>query len=753
MATLGDEFLVSHIHDICAVEDRQLLLRDLSEVGSQMRTLGTRRHRTKRGQVIDVEVAWSRLLFSGTESVLALLGDVTERNLAESSLWEREGHLRTVVMAAPVILWATDREALLTLSEGKGLGLLGLKAEELLGRSVLKLHPFPATPDRVHQALSGESSTTLIEVQGLTFESHYAPLRAAGGEISGVIGVAIDVTERERARAELEDTLQFNREIIASAADGIEVWDSNFHYVVWNPAMEKLTEMPAGSVLGHGALDLFPHLRETGVYGFLERALAGETILAREVPYRIPQSGRAGWISGTYGPHRDARGQIIGVVGVVSDITERRKTSRALEEQRQFLRRVLDINPHLVYAGDYQGRYTLANQAMADAYGTTIENLVGKTDADFSSSPEEAATFLRDDRQVLDSGHEKVIPEEVFTDSVGRRRCLWTIKRPLEDPDGVVRQVLGVSTDITELKEARERLRASEERFSKAFRASPAAMTISNLADGRYIDANESFLRLTGYRYEEVTGHTSVDLTFWANAEARAHAMERLRVEGFLQDVNATIRTRSGETREVAFSLELVDLNDTPCLLSMTHDITERKRAEASLLARTRQKSVLALLGQRALSDPKLDGLMKEAVSQVAETLDVDYAAILERLGGDTKLSPRASAGREELSDASVLSSGIGAHAVYTLFTHGPVLVEDFAHETRFEITPPMIGFGVVSGATVPVQGRQGPFGVLGVHTRERRVFNSDEVLFLTAVANVIAMVVEHGRFEGELHR
>ncbi len=137
---------------------------------------------------------------------------------------------------------------------------------------------------------------------------------------------------------------------------------------------------------------------------------------------------------------------------------DRKRAEEALEAQRAFLGQVVDINPNFIFAKDREGRFTLVNQAVADAYGTTVENLIGKTDADVNPRVEEVEHFRRDDLEVMNSLQEKFIPEEVTTDATGKVRWLQTVKRPIVDSDGIARQVLGVATDITSRKAAEQRI-------------------------------------------------------------------------------------------------------------------------------------------------------------------------------------------------------------------------------------------------------------------------------------------------------
>jgi len=147
-----------------------------------------------------------------------------------------------------------------------------------------------------------------------------------------------------------------------------------------------------------------------------------------------------------------------------------RAAEEALGNQQRFLRTVIDTTPHLVFVKDWDGRFTLVNKAVADIYGTTAENLVGKTDADFNSNPDEVRQFLEHDRDVMSAGRSKLIPEERVTDArTGQPRWFQTIKVPLNSAHGATRQVLGVSTDITERKRAEDQVLRQLEALTALF--------------------------------------------------------------------------------------------------------------------------------------------------------------------------------------------------------------------------------------------------------------------------------------------
>ncbi|WP_368011365.1 MASE1 domain-containing protein [Laspinema palackyanum] len=135
--------------------------------------------------------------------------------------------------------------------------------------------------------------------------------------------------------------------------------------------------------------------------------------------------------------------------------------------------------------------------------------------------------------------------------------------------------------DITPRIRAEAALRASEERFSKAFQASPLGISISTRAQGRFVDVNHSFLHLLGYAPAEVIGKTWEELDVWIHQGDYFNQMlSKIEQFGSIRDLELQFRTKSGEIRDALLSIEPIDLEGEPCLLTMVSDNTERKRAD-----------------------------------------------------------------------------------------------------------------------------------------------------------------------------
>jgi signal transduction histidine kinase len=171
------------------------------------------------------------------------------------------------------------------------------------------------------------------------------------------------------------------------------------------------------------------------------------------------------------------------------------------------------------------------------------------------------------------------------------------------------------------------------------------------------------------------------------------------------------------------------------------------ERSERALTARTRQQAIVAELGQRALEGTGLSIFMHEATSVIAQTLEVEYCFIQEVLpGGDEVLLREGVGWKEGLVGQATSSTGPDSQWGVTLLSGQPVVVDDLRVEKRFNYSLLLKASSVVSGVTVIIHGIASPFGVLGVHTTERRIFAEDDVYFLQAIANILASMIERER-------
>jgi sigma-B regulation protein RsbU (phosphoserine phosphatase) len=183
-------------------------------------------------------------------------------------------------------------------------------------------------------------------------------------------------------------------------------------------------------------------------------------------------------------------------------------------------------------------------------------------------------------------------------------------------------------------------------------------------------------------------------------------------------------------------------------------DITVRKEAENEIRVLAHLQEVVAKLGERALRLTSPSDVMDEVTTLVARELNVEFCKILEFLPNREALLLRSGVGwKPGYVGHATVGIDKGSQAGFTLRVDEPVVVEDLETEKRFSGTPLLHEHGIVSGVSVVISLKDGPYGVLGAHTSRRRTFTKNEVNFLQSVANVLGSAIERQRGEAELWR
>jgi len=186
---------------------------------------------------------------------------------------------------------------------------------------------------------------------------------------------------------------------------------------------------------------------------------------------------------------------------------------------------------------------------------------------------------------------------------------------------------------------------------------------------------------------------------------------------------------------------------------SLERHVRNLENAEKNLLNRAFQQTVVAALGQFALTNSDLEALLNQTVILAAQTLDVEYAAIFEQLpAGPLRL--QAGVGWKPAYDhQTALPGNENSPIVEALKSGDPVITADLKSESRIAASPFLAEHGVISGITVAVPTHDRAYGLLGIYTTHPRKFNSDEVQFLMAVATAVGLAVERKRADAELQK
>ncbi len=453
---------------------------------------------------------------------------------------------------SPAVAWIKDHEFRYRYINRAYEELFQLKADEVLGRRDHDLMPEEvADQTRANDAAvlaSGDAAEVVEQVPGADGVLRHWLVKKfpfAGEEgRTWTGGMAFEITDRVEAVQQLRDSQAFFSSLVNSIPMNVFRKDLRGRITFLSPRYLEKLGAKEGEVLGKTDFDLFPKELAEKYRGDDQRVVErGETI--ELIEQFESSSGERSFVQTLKSPVRDPDGRTIGMQGIFWDITEKKLAEERLAQRERELREIVDVVPHMIFMKDSDGRFLLANRAAATAYAMTPEELVGKLHSEVHPDPREAAAMLADDREVIESGRMKQIPEETFVDSEGNRVVLQTTKIPFELPGGR-KATLGVAIDITRLREADEALRQARQRQELHFRQTPLAVIEWDL-DFRVAEWNPAAEKIFAHSREEALGRHAA---FIVPEEARKHVDKvwagLLKERGGFRSSNANLH-RSGK--------------------------------------------------------------------------------------------------------------------------------------------------------------------------------------------------------------
>ncbi|MCH7227756.1 PAS domain-containing protein [Haloferula sp. A504] len=301
-----------------------------------------------------------------------------------------------------------------------------------------------------HETFSGGRETWALTTK--------MPFRDREGKIIGTFGISSDVTELMITRNTLERERNMLRSLIDSFPDKIFVRDPGRHYLVVNKAMAEWVgaESPE-EMLGKTPDDYYPEtIARDGAREDLNLLASGKPVLNREWTIDRGKGGVRHMIT-TKVPLVDVDGRCWGIVGMDRDVTEQRRARAKLQQVQKQLQELMDNSPAVIYLKDRGGRYRMVNRGFEELFGLERDDVLGRRDDDFIADKEAAAEFREHDEKVLETGGPIQFDQRLFVD--GEPRWYVSVKFPLRDVDGHVHSVAGISTDITDRKNAEDAMR------------------------------------------------------------------------------------------------------------------------------------------------------------------------------------------------------------------------------------------------------------------------------------------------------
>jgi two-component system cell cycle sensor histidine kinase/response regulator CckA len=525
--------------------------------------------------------------------------DVTERKRAES---QREAALEALrVSEEKYRLVVENAKEAIIIAQDLKLVFVNRAAVDMIGYSgeILVSHLFT---DFIHpddrnmvvdyhiRRLKGESlplaySFRVISQDGTVKWVEFNTAVIQWKEKPATLSFLNDITERRQTEDKLRQSEEYFKEITENSSDVIIITDKNGDVKYCSRSIERFSGYKPEELIGKsGFTFIHPDDVERAADDFGKAILAVDSAIPNEFRL-VLKDGSTRYFDGL-GKNLLDNPAVAGFIMNVRDITERKQAESqreaALEKLRQSeerYRNILESIQEGYFELDLDGNYTFTNETNCRFLGYTKEELIGMNYRRHTDE-ETAKRLYQLYYELYRTGKpiELLDLESIRKD--GTKAIYETSASLIRNSEGKPIGFRAVSRDVTERKSMEEALRQSEEKFRKAFYTSPDSMAISRLEDGMYISINPGFTRGTKYTEKDIIGKTSIEFNIWDNVEDRQRLVAKLKKDGEVINLEATFRRKSGEIRYGLVSASVIDLNGVPHLLSITRDITERKRVE-----------------------------------------------------------------------------------------------------------------------------------------------------------------------------
>jgi PAS domain S-box-containing protein len=533
-----------------------------------------------------------------------------QRRQAEEQLHAAQRLLQTVFDTLPVTLAVKDTESRYRMVNRAWCERYGVAPADVIGVHSLDVPGRPEQEKRNtlaedRKVLAGDGSPVVFEGWDTTgagqlrhYQSIKAPIRDENGKATGLISATLDFTAQRRAEEDLRKSEERFRAIIENAQDVIVVLDAEGAYRLVSPSVQAQLGFTPAELIGQRAT-AFVHPEDLPrVQATLAEAMQvpGSTSRVELRQRHKDGSWRHYEVVGKNLLNTPAIG---GLLGMLRDITARKRAEEELQASQRLLQTVFDTIPHHLIVKDLESRYLMVNKAWCEAFGRTPEEVLHRPTSEQSSRPPaEIARILEEDRRVF-NGESLLIPmQRTLTVNTGEKRYFQGMKSPLRDGIGATVGLVGISMDITAEVEARQKADTAHARLMDAIESLPAAfymydpeekLLLWNSRAGEFYPQIYALLR-PGISFEEVLrigGTNDID-----DAKGRLEEWVNERLDQF--------RNRPGNFEQQLKNGRWVQGIDrrtsdgsTVCL---RFDVTDIKQREAEL----RQSQKLEAIGSLA---------------------------------------------------------------------------------------------------------------------------------------------------------
>ena len=540
--------------------------------------------------------------------ISVFVNDITERKQAEEQLKESEQKYRLLFETSPDCIAQIDREGRILAANPAAARSLGVPLEELIGKTFFEVMPQEVAQLRLENVrkVLDEWQPQIFEDEraGRYFHHIFIPMKTLDRK-EAVQGITRDITERRKMEEALRHSEEKYRALFDSTAIGKFVMDAETMKVIMaNQAAAKMLGFSSvEEAIGLNVFDfIFPDDREKAFKLTMEDMFEQDLRQTHEIR-AVTKDGRTIWISAT-GARIMHEGRLAGLISF-TNITERKQTEEALRRSEERYRTTLEEMEDSYFEVDLGGHLTFVNNSVCRDLGYSRKELIGMSYKGFIAEDDIESVFR--------------VFNEVYRTGVLNKGFSWkTIRKDgsygfaetsvslLRNDKGEIIGFRGVGRDVTERKQAEEKMRQSEENYKTLFNSSVVGMYVLDIETMKIVMGNRAAREMVGFSSaEEGIGINPFDFIV---PEDREKVIE-VAVNEFLQDSRRTrevhVMDKNGRRGWQSFSIARITHQGKPASLVSFTDITERKQAEEAL--RQSEENYRALFDSSVIGTVLLD--------------------------------------------------------------------------------------------------------------------------------------------------
>ncbi len=527
---------------------------------------------------------------NGRRQMIGVIREITRQRDRETALINSEKRFASLFHMSPnAILLSRRKDGMLFEVNQHFEDMFGWPGAQIVGKTSIELGLWvhPEQRQQILEATRYSTGPITMEVQfrGSGGKVHDGILCTQSIELEGIaflLTTFVDTSERKRAELALKDSQE--RLDLALDSAQLGTWD-------WH--------IPSGMLYGSARAAQLHGLEPVPFHESFEAFFEGVPEQEREamrqsyrslregpagsyqITYRVQlENGAARYIESRARLYRDEQGNPLRMAGTLLDITDQVEREQRLSASEEKFSSLFQVSPDpICVTRQDNGQFIEINPAFSQTFGWSAQQVLGRTAEQMGLWAETAERAQRIEHVIRERALSNVA---VVVNHRNGAPMTCVISSRLIMVDNQPCSVTSLR-DITQQQRAEAAIKASEEKFAKAFHSSPDAITITVRASGLYLEVNDGFCRLTGYSIDEVIGRTVHELGIWADDTQRATLLSEIKLRGRVHHREMLGRNKRGELLTVEVSVEPITLNATECLLLTARDVSQLKNAQAQI--------------------------------------------------------------------------------------------------------------------------------------------------------------------------